>query len=571
LNYKRWSIASLVLFVLCISLFYFLYDAEKERTIDELYARQLIHAKQAAKGLEDYIVSWVNQFNLLAQNESVIKLSPEGKKVIDSFYEKEKDKIGSILRVNDKGIITYAPASLKIEGKDIFYEKHIREIIEKHQAVVSDIFFAVQGYNAIAIHVPVFEGSKFIGTLGGIIKVYDAGKRFLEDIQIGESGYAWMISRDGTILYHPFNEYVGKSVYEIALEYPDMLETTKKMMAGESGMTNYYYNQTRNNNTEEVKKYAVYTPVKIFNTYWSIIIATAEEDVLNSLIKFRNKLTLILLAFFLTGTFFAYYGMKTWGILKESTAKKEAEEKLQILNAELENKVAMRTSQLERINRDLESFTYTVSHDLRAPLRAINGYTQALAEDYSEKLDIEAHRMIKRIKTATEKMDILIESILRLSRLNYQTLEISDVNMSVMLRSLAKEIQMLYPGVEYNVKVEDNIIIKGDYALINQLLDNLLRNAFKFSVKASSPSIEFFKTEKEGLALFCIKDNGAGFIGQNDEKLFTPFKRFHSDYEFEGIGIGLAIAKKIIDKHKGTIWAESQPGKGAAFYFTINV
>jgi light-regulated signal transduction histidine kinase (bacteriophytochrome) len=140
-----------------------------------------------------------------------------------------------------------------------------------------------------------------------------------------------------------------------------------------------------------------------------------------------------------------------------------------------------------------------------------------------------------------------------------------------MVRSLAKDIQSFYPDINYNLKVEENIIIKGDYVLINLLLESLLKNAFKFSVKASNPSIEFFKTEKDGLSVFCIKDNGAGFIGQNDEKLFTPFKRFHSDYEFDGIGIGLAIAKKIIDKHKGTIWADSQPGKGAAFYFTLNV
>lgn len=552
-------------------MFYLLYDAEKERTIEGLNARQTVHVKQAAKGLEDYIKSWVNQFTLIAQNESVVKLTPEGKKLLDVFYSEEKDKIGSILRVNDKGIIVYAPASLNIAGKDVLYEKHIREIIEKHKAVVSDIFFAVQGYNAIAIHVPVFDGDKFIGTLGGIIRVQEAGKRFLEDIKIGESGYAWMISRDGTQLYNPVSANIGKSVYETALEFPDLLDMARKMMAGESGTAVYHHNLIKGNKTEPVKKYAVYAPVKIYNTYWSIVVSTAEEDILNSLNNFRNKLILIIIAFFLTGSIFAYYGMKTWGILKESNAKKDADLKLQQLNAELENKVAMRTRQLERINRDLESFTYTVSHDLRAPLRAINGFTQALFEDYNKQLDSEALGLIKRIKRATEKMDLLIESILKLSRINYQVLDLTEVNLSIMARSTAKEIQLQYPDVEFEIKIEDDLVTRGDHSLIDLLIDNLLKNSFKFSSKSASPCIELYKTENDGMTYFCVKDNGAGFVGEKDASLFTPFKRFHSDYEFEGIGIGLAIVKKIVDKHRGTIWAESKPGKGASFFFNFNV
>lgn len=571
MNYRIWSAISAILFVVCFLLIYFLYSAEKERTIEELNERQRIHITQATKGLQDYIDMWVNQFSYVAQNESVIKLTPSGKRIIDNFYNKEKDKLGSVVRVNDKGIITYAPPDLKITGKDILYEKHIRDVITNHKPVVSDIFFAVQGYNAIAIHVPVFDGDKFLGSLGGIIKVEEAGRRFLEDIKIGESGYAWMISRDGTELWCPVPGHIGKSVYEISLDFPEQMEMVKRMMAGESGEAIYYFDRIKERKTERVKKYAVFAPVKIQNTYWSIVIATAEEDVLRSLISFRNKLILVFITFFTAAVFFAFYGIKTWGILKESKAKGEVEKQLQILNSELENKVAMRTSQLEKTNKDLESFTYTVSHDLRAPLRAINGFTQVLAEDYSAQLGAEGQGLIRRIKKSTEKMDLLIESILRLSRLNYQVLDIHEVNLSPIAGSIAKDLQSLYPNIKYEVRIQENLITRGDYGLLMILLDNLLKNAFKFSSKIPSPIIEFFSDEMEGIKVYCVKDNGAGFIGEKDEKLFSPFKRFHSDYEFEGIGIGLAIVKKIVDKHKGTIWVESKPDKGAAFYFTLNV
>ncbi len=570
MNYKIWSAVSAFLFLICFLLVYFLYSAEKERTIEELNARQRIHITQAAKGLQDYIDMWVNQFSYIAQNESVARLTPSGKQIIDSFYEKEKDKIGSVVRVNDKGIITYAPPALNITGKDILYEKHIRDVIANRKPVISDIFFAVQGYNAIAIHVPVFDGGKFIGSLGGIIKVEESGSRFLEDIKIGESGYAWMISRDGTELWCPVPGHIGKSVYEIGLDFPEYLEMAKRMMAGETGEAVYFYDRIRDKKTEKVKKYAVFAPVKIHNTFWSVVASTAEEDVLKSLISFRNKLILVFFTFFAAAVFFAYYGMKTWAILKESKAKKDAEHQLQMLNSELENKVAQRTSQLEKINKDLESFTYTVSHDLRAPLRAINGFTQVLAEDYSSRLGSEGQGLIRRIKKSTEKMDLLIESILRLSRLNYQVLDVHEINLSPVAGSLAKDLQSLYPNVKYEIRIEEDIITRGDYGLLMILLDNLLKNAFKFSSKVPSPVIEFSCVEKEGIKVFCVKDNGAGFVGERDEKLFSPFKRFHSDYEFEGIGIGLAIVKKIVDKHKGTIWVESKPDKGAAFYFTLN-
>lgn len=341
------------------------------------------------------------------------------------------------------------------------------------------------------------------------------------------------------------------------------------MMAGETGFTTYYYNQIGPRKVKETKKYAVYVPVHIHNTIWSICVSSPEDDVLTSLINFRNKLFLIIIAFFIAGTIFAYYGMKTRGIIKESNARKKAELLLQQLNSELEYQITKRTKELEKINKDLESFNYTVSHDLRTPIRGINSFIQILSDEYADVLDEEANGLIRRIKRAVEKMDVLIESMLKLSRLNYYSLEITEINLSVLARTAAKELQSQYPDVKYEIKIENNMEITGDYGLISLLLENLLSNAFKYSSKTEKPVIEFYRFHKDGKDIYCVKDNGAGFIGEKDEKLFSPFKRYHNDYEFNGIGIGLAIVKKVIDLHNGTIKAESKPGCGAAFYFTV--
>ncbi len=568
MNYKIWSFISIFLFIVCLSLFYFLYKAEKERTIEELNARQLVHAKQAAKGLEQYIDSWLNQFSILAGDGEIVNLTPGGKKQIDSFYEARKNQLGSVVRVDEKGTIIYAPPQLKITNKNILYEQHIKDIIKYRKPVISDVFYAVQGYNAIAIHVPVLRNGKFDGSIGGILKVEAAGKKFLEDIRIGESGYAWMISRDGTELYSPVPGSVGKSVYETSLDDPDMLAMAKKMMAGDSGLA--VYNYAPQKNKVKGKRYAVYVPVHIPNTNWSIVVSTAEGDVLNSLINYRNKLFFIIITFFAAGTFFAYYGMKTWGIIKESEARKEAELELQKLNSELEAKIASRTQQLEKTNKDLESLTYAISHDLRAPMRAINGYLLALKEDYTNKpLDNEGVGFLERIKKSALKMDELIDGILRLSRLNYHSLDYTDLNITAMARSIAKEIQSAYQDKAFELKVEDALEARGDYGLITQLLEALLSNACKFSSKTAMPAIELKRVERNGKIVFALKDNGTGFISENNDKIFAPFRRFHSEFEFPGIGLGLSIAKKIIEKHRGVIWIESAPDKGTTVYFTL--
>ena len=255
---------------------------------------------------------------------------------------------------------------------------------------------------------------------------------------------------------------------------------------------------------------------------------------------------------------------------RDVTERIEAAEKIKNLNADLEEKILVRTQQLRKSNEELEAFSYSVSHDLRAPLRAIIGYTSMLEEDYSSKLDDEAKRITGIIKGNTEKMGHLIDDLLAFSRMGRHEL----LKKTIDTNQLLAEIKTGIDNSEAAVKNITWIIhplpcIHADINTIRQVWINLLMNAVKYSAKAEAPLIEVGSFKQNGQTIFFIKDNGAGFNEKYKNKLFKVFQRLHSEQEFEGTGIGLAIVEKIISKHGGHVWAEGEVNKGASFYFTL--
>ncbi len=560
---------SLIMLLVCILFFYFFYNEQKNRTIEELNTRQFIHAKQASKSLEDFINSWINTLATLAKDQNVIENNLLGKEYLKTVHDLRKDEIKSMVRLDSKGTIINSAESSPIIGKNISNQKHVAEIIKNHKVVLSDVFDAVQGYKAIAIHAPIFKNGKFDGTIGSILQVESFAKKYLEDIKIGKTGYAWMISKEGVELYCPVSGHIGKSVFENSKGFPTIIAMAKRMIAGNQGSAVYFFNKVKNKDSEHIKKYAVFMPVKVYNTYWSIVVASTEEEALSSLTSFRNKLIAIIIIMFLTGFVFSYYSTKAWGILKESEARKIAEVQLLQFNAELEKRVNERTIQLEELNRDLASFNYTISHDLRTPLRAIVGLNEILKEDHSHKLNPEALSVMEKIERATSKMDSLIESILKLSRVNSHRLDIIEVNLTKLAQSIARELEESASNKNIKFIIQENLFAKCDKGLIVSVIQNLFSNAVKYSSKVNLPVVEFFALQQNGEKVFCVKDNGAGFNSAQSEGLFSLFKRFHDQSEFEGIGIGLATVKKIIGRHNGKIWAESKVEEGACFYFTL--
>ena len=237
--------------------------------------------------------------------------------------------------------------------------------------------------------------------------------------------------------------------------------------------------------------------------------------------------------------------------------------------AALEGRLADCRLQMEAAQRELETFSYSVSHDLQAPLRHINGFSQALKDDYGELLDHQAHEDLTRICQAADKMSQLIEAMQKLSRAARSELNRQGVNLSVAVQVISLELKHATPGRRVEFEIQEGVSAQADPRLARQLLEILIGNAWKFSSKTEQAVIRFGAETVNGETVYSVRDNGAGFDMAYAEKLFSIFHRLHRTDEFEGIGVGLAIAKRIVGRHGGRIWAESAPEQGASFYFTL--
>lgn len=249
--------------------------------------------------------------------------------------------------------------------------------------------------------------------------------------------------------------------------------------------------------------------------------------------------------------------------------RQKALEAYQQLAAQLEDRVRERTSELEVANQELSAFTYTVSHDLRSPLRTISGFIDVLGESHESELSHEARSHLGRIRKAATRMDALLTGLLNLANVSRVNLQHTDVDLSQLARSILGDFAAEDPKREVKVTIEEGLRASGDVTLLTSALQNLLHNAWKFTAKVRAAGIEFRQEKRAGKTVYLVRDNGAGFDMAHMPKLFGMFERLHDATDFAGHGIGLAVTKRIVERHGGRIWAESQPGGGATFYFTL--
>lgn len=259
------------------------------------------------------------------------------------------------------------------------------------------------------------------------------------------------------------------------------------------------------------------------------------------------------------------------GTMRDITAQREAESEVRALNAELEARVEQRTADLARANKNLEAFTYSVSHDLRTPLRGLSGFSEALMEEYGDRLDETGRGYTQRIKAASERMGMLIDDLLQLSRVSRAGVNRGPVDLSAEVDSIADELRSREPDRRVRFAIQGGVRVIADRALIRTVLQNLVENAWKFTAKRDDATIEFGTAAVDDAAVCCyVRDNGAGFDPAYGSKLFEPFQRLHSAREFPGSGVGLASVRRIVERHGGRTWAEGSVDRGATFYFTLD-
>ncbi|MGH7439390.1 MAG: response regulator [Polyangiaceae bacterium] len=268
-------------------------------------------------------------------------------------------------------------------------------------------------------------------------------------------------------------------------------------------------------------------------------------------------------------------GVEIFFLGRRFTIASEKEQILDLLLSTFEDTVRtnreLRASQnaLTAANKELESFSYSVSHDLRTPLRAIDGFSQALLDDWGDKLDAQGRVHLERVLDAVQRMSQLIDDLLGLARVTRSEIRRADVNLSAVALTIVDRLKAPRPGRRVDLVVEEGVRASGDARLLTIVLENLLGNAWKFTAKREDPAIEFGRVERGTTRVYFVRDNGAGFDMRFARKLFGAFQRLHSADEFEGTGIGLAIVQRVVQRHGGRVWAESEVGAGATFYFTL--
>ncbi len=548
----------------CVFIFEGVYEQAKSAAITKLDQQEMIYARQAARGIEEYFATWTGNLNALSQMNTVVVDGPEGKAVLKLFYETNQARIMEISRVDEKGVIRDDFPDSNAVGLDISNRKHIVTLMREHKPVISEVFRTIEGIDAVALHVPVLQGTEFKGSVEVLVDFQNLARRYLDVVKVGPTGYAWVISQAGIVLYTPVPGFTGKSVLEANKDNPSSGALVSAMLQGREGTAEYTSQNIADRRVSPTRKYAVFVPVHLGNTFWSICVASSERDVFADLTTFRNKLAVGMSIFFIVGVALSTLGARAWLIVKE-----------QEKNARAELQIAQQRNQLAHLSRvsTLGELSGSIVHEISQPLTASLSYAHSAQRllgksepDLKEVREVlgeivaAAHRAVEVIRR--------LRQLLKPGEVQFQPLSANELVEEV-LKLLRGE--LIDRGVTAHSELAPELpVLQADRVGLQQVLINLVTNAC--DAMADTPREARSLTIRTGLdgkgfVLISVCDSGPGIAEGKLEQVFEPF--FTS--KEHGMGLGLSVCRTIVNAHGGRLWAERNTDRGATFHLSLPV
>jgi len=562
-----------------------------EATRHELSWKIRLTAEEIAKDLSEHFEKTFNLIDALAQSPSVKKMDTSA---CDTLFTKLLPSYPlhlNILTANPGGFNVGSGVDPQNAHKLNYNDKEWFQRSLSGERVIADVHISkLFKVPAIMLATPIYDNNSSLkGVIGFPLNLDRLKGKLLKDWQLPPQSIIHIIDSKGNVLVDTLHkEHVGESRSNMpVIKAARNIITGFIEMAPSDGIKRLYY---------------VTTPP---NTDWRVFVGVPSASFIEIAADTNNPYLIAIIAAALTGLILAFIigrqlsnnvariaeGLGSFGegnldhrlkltgrdelsdiaecFNEMAEDHQQYELKIKEMNSQLEIKVEERTSQLVTANKELDSFSYSVSHDLKAPLRSISGFSKILLESYRDKLDLEGKDCVERIHRASERMSGLIDELIEFSHINRAELHLQTVSLSDMALQIAEELQQSQPERQVEFKIRSGVTADADLVLIRSVMENLLGNAWKFSQRKGKPIITFDTKDQNGSTTFLIKDNGAGFNQEYAGKLFSPFQRLHASSEFDGTGIGLASVQRIIHRHGGKIWGEGKEEEGATFYFTL--
>ena len=441
------------------------------------------------------------------------------------------------------------PPALEVRGRNFADRDWYQAVMRTGQPYISQVYkrAALPQINVFVAAVPIKSST---GEMLGILVVQVRSDTFFEwikGVDAGPGGFIYVVDQRGMLASHPKYPLQGDLV-----DYSSV-PVVQRVLRADRGV------EIELNPVENETRVAAYAPTGKHG--WGVVLAQPAATVFAAR---DDQLRRVLIAY---GLVLMFVVSVAYLVSRIAVQRRQADEDRRV-KAQLEHRVAVRTEQLEATNKELESFSYSVSHDLRTPLRAISGYTRMLEEDHGARLDEDAKRCLTVLRKEAGRMAELIDDLLAFSRLGREHLKATAIDMTALVQEVAAELRpAAVPATQ--IEVDSLPPASGDRATLRQVWVNLISNAIKFSGKCDQPRVRISGKKQQGETVYRIEDNGAGFDMRYYNKLFGVFQRLHGFEEFSGTGIGLAIVQRVVARHRGRVWAESEPGRGAIFYFSL--